>query len=92
MYYQILEPHPSHPVKKAIQAGAELGQAQDKLKVIDDVGVAAQVKLELKLRFKLITASPGPKFFLTQHFLDLNFFLTHIFFYNPKFFLSKIIS
>ena len=38
MYYQILEPHPSHPVKKAIQAGDELGQAQVKLEVIvDDV-------------------------------------------------------
>ena len=37
MYYQILEPHPSHPVKTAIQAGAELCQAQVKLEVIDEV-------------------------------------------------------
>ena len=38
---------------KERQAGAELGQAQDKLKVI------VEFKLRLRVRMKLITTSPG---------------------------------
>ena len=44
---------------KIKQAGAELGQAQDKLKVIVDVGVEVQVKVGAEFEVSVHHYKPG---------------------------------